>query len=165
MRFLVLPNFQHLQLWLAGKLHCKLFRGALGHATQAGDPPSLSVGLEEASVTTLGGHGGTQARQAGPQEPHGPQMQGRTRHHWHCLSYSTTFGPASCWDTIIQSIALHGFMAKCVRRNTLTSELCFPMPISPLENGVTQILCKYCLYRLILKHICHLGVYLQREHT
>lgn len=51
---------------ISGKLHCKLFTGALVHASQAGDPPSPPVGWAEVSVTALSGHGGMQARQVGP---------------------------------------------------------------------------------------------------
>lgn len=47
MCFLILPSFQHFQLWLEGKLHCKLFTGVLGHASQAGEPPSPPVGWKE----------------------------------------------------------------------------------------------------------------------
>lgn len=75
-----------MQLWLAGELHCKLFTGA------------LQVKLETQQW------GGT-ARRVTALGDHGWQMPGRARYHWHCQSYSITFGPASCWDTI--TITLH----------------------------------------------------------
>jgi len=86
-----------------------LFTDALGHVSQAGDPPSPPVGWEAASVTGLGGHSGTQASQAGLQELHGPWMQGRTRwHHWCYLSYSTTSLLLRYHHTVHCTAGIHG---------------------------------------------------------